>query len=311
MSVEPDATSESPLGNGDCVPVPRLEGTRPTAPDDVLKRLGSSPRELTRLGSGRVLHGNDLVLKTAPPVRAAREAFVLQELAGSLPLKLPSVVDAGPGWLLLRAVKVIEPRHRVVWRDQALSDLARLHDAHIESPSLGDRRLRDVTGRELPALLERGAELAQIDLPEPLRLLIAEPAPLQTELRGATTFVHGDAWPGNVLSTRDDGRCWIDWEEAGVGHAALDLANWLHGSPWVPPSPDPDRDLAVYLASRTLDVDEMHFRRAVDAAVVLLFLVLDLPRITASENRARREITERRAATARQLCWPQTPRSTR
>ena len=113
--------------------------------------------------------------------------------------------------------------------------------------------------------------------------------------------MHGDAWPGNVLSTTDGGRCWIDWEELGTGHGALDLANWLHGSPWVPPSPDPADDLAVYLAARRGPIDPAEFRRAVDAAVVLLFLLLDLPGVADWDEQSRRDIIERRALTARQF----------
>jgi Phosphotransferase enzyme family len=271
-------------------------------PRAVLGRLGRSPRDLGRLGSSRVLHGNGLVLKTGPPDRAAREAFVVGELAESLPLRVPALVDAGSGWLLLGAVDHAEIPHLGVSRKEAISDLARLHDALVSAPVLADARLRGVTGRELPELLEQSVELAaRSDLPEPLRLSIAEPAPLLAALSEPITLVHGDAWPGNVLRTPDGGRCWIDWEEAGAGHAALDLANWLHGSPWVPPSPDPDRDLAVYLAARTTAVDKSGFRRAVDAAVVLLFVLLDLRGIAGSREKARRELTERRAATARRF----------
>jgi aminoglycoside phosphotransferase (APT) family kinase protein len=135
-------------------------------------------------------------------------------------------------------------------------------------------------------------------LPEPLRALAGDAETLLRELRGSTTLVHGDAWPGNVLRTPGGQRCWIDWEEAGAGHPALDLANWLHGSPWVPPARDPERDLAVYLAARTTDVDESELRAAVDAAVVLLFLLLDLPGLAGRDERARREIVDRRTATA-------------
>jgi hypothetical protein len=105
-------------------------------------------------------------------------------------------------------------------------------------------------------------------------------------------------WPGNVFATASGGRCWIDWEEAGGGHAAFDLANWLHGSPWVPPSSDPDGDLALYLGARTSGVDKIGFRRAVDAVVILLFLLLDLPGIAGWDERKRRDITDRRAALA-------------
>jgi hypothetical protein len=204
---------------------------------DALAQLGPSPIDLTRKGSSTVLQGNGLVLKMGPPDRVAREAFLLGEL--DLPLQTPALVDSGDGWLLLRSVEDVEPS------DLALADLARLHDAFTVSPVLGDERLRDVTGRELPALLERAADF---EPPEPFSGLIADPSPLLAELNGPSTLVHGDAWPGNVLGTY-----WIDWEEAGAGHPALDLANWLYGSPWVPARTDPERDLALYLTARGSD----------------------------------------------------------
>jgi aminoglycoside phosphotransferase (APT) family kinase protein len=266
-------------------------------PVEVISRLGAAPREVGRFGSARVLLGNGLVLKAGPTDRAAREAFVLEALSG-LPVRVPVLVDAGRGWLLLEAVEVVDS-DVASWRDAALADLARLHEAFVEEPLLGDARLRGVTRSELALLRERSATLArELDLPEPLRVLAANPEPLVAEIGDATTLVHGDAWPGNVLPTLDGGRCWIDWEEAGVGHPALDLATWLHGSPWVPAAPDPDHDLAVYLAARTSELDEPHFRHVIDAAVVVLFLLLDLPGLTTWDERARREIVERRATTA-------------
>jgi hypothetical protein len=248
-----------------------------------------------------VLEGNGLVLKAGPPDRAAREAFVLVELVDALPLGLPPLLEAGDGWLLLGGVDVVVPGEPGSWGDAALSDLVALHDALVEKSVLTDGRLRDVAGDELPTLVDRSTALAaELALPEPLQKLAADPRLLLGGLAGPTTLVHGDAWPGNVLATRGGGRCWIDWEEAGRGHAALDLANWLHGSPWVPRSPSPERDLAVYLAARKTAVDDAGFRDAVDAAVVLLFLLLDLPGIRTSEPDAH-EIIERRAATARLL----------
>jgi aminoglycoside phosphotransferase (APT) family kinase protein len=159
-----------------------------------------------------------------------------------------------------------------------------------------------VTRRELPALLGPTPKLAEaLDLPDPLRRLTANPTPLLAELDGERTFVHGDAWPGNVLPTADETRCRIDWEEAGVGHPALDLANWLHGSPWVPPAADSDADVTVYLGARSAPVDAAGFRRAVEAAVVLLFLLLDLPGIARWEESKRTDIVDRRAAFAAQF----------
>jgi aminoglycoside phosphotransferase (APT) family kinase protein len=269
-------------------------------PIEVVSRLGDAPIELGRFGSSRVLLGNGLVLKVGPTERAAREAFVLAGLGG-LPVRVPVLVDAGEGWLLLHAVEVVDS-DVASWRDDALADLARLHEAFGGDERLDDRRLRGVTRCELAPLRERSATLArELDLPEPLRTLAAEPEPLLAEIGSAATLVHGDAWPGNVLPTPDGGRCWIDWEEAGVGHPALDLATWLHGSPWAPAAPDPDRDLAVYLAARTGGLDELRFRRSIDAAVVVLFLLLDLPGLTTWDQQSRHEIIERRAATGQKL----------
>jgi hypothetical protein len=266
-------------------------------PADVVSRLGHSPAAMGRFGSSRVLVGSGFVLKAGPEDRAAREAFVLGELQG-LPLRVPRLLEAGEGWLLLEAVEVAES-DVVLWRDAALADLARLHESFAEKLELNDLRLRSVTAAEFARLSERAVALGgQLGLPGPLRVLVADPEPLLAEVQGTRTLVHGDAWPGNVLRTIDGGRCWIDWEEAGAGHPALDLATWLHGSPWVPPADDPERDLAVYLEARTDGANEPRLRRAVEAAVVLLFLLLDLPGLAEWDCDARREIVERRAATA-------------
>ena len=272
-------------------------------PAEVVSRLGVSPAGVGRFGSSRVLLGNGLVLKVGPEDRAAREAFVLGDLRG-LPLRVPRLLEAGEGWLLLEAVEVAD-RDGASWRDATLADLARLHESYAEKQVLHDPRLRSVTASELARLTEHCVALAgELELPAPLRVLIADLEPLLVELRDARTLVHGDAWPGNVLSAIDGGRCWIDWEEAGVGHPALDLATWLHGSPWVPPADDPERDLAAYLEARTDGVNEPRFRRAVDAAVVLLFLLLDLPGLAEWDSEARREIVERRTATAERFTAP-------
>lgn len=269
-------------------------------PSRVLARLGQAPEELGRFGSSRVLRGHGLVLKVGPPERAAREACVLAE-SDRLPLAVASLLDSGAGWLLLEEVDSVGAAESRV-EDEALADLARLHEAFAGDSFLGDPRLRDITDHELPELRERSQQLARdLALPEPLLTLAVSPEPLLTQLLGATTLLHGDAWPGNVLRLRGGGRCWIDWEEAGIGHAALDLANWLYGSPWVPPVPDPEHDLTVYLSARTSRIDPDEFGRAVDSAVVLLFLLLDLPGLAGHEEGHVRALIEKRAATARRL----------
>jgi aminoglycoside phosphotransferase (APT) family kinase protein len=41
--------------------------------------------------------------------------------------------------------------------------------------------------------------------------------------RGATVFVHGDVWPGNIIWTADEVPVLIDWKTAGVGAPGVDL----------------------------------------------------------------------------------------
>jgi aminoglycoside phosphotransferase (APT) family kinase protein len=43
--------------------------------------------------------------------------------------------------------------------------------------------------------------------------------------RGESVFLHGDAWPGNVVWEGDTCVGLIDWKTAGVGHPGVDLGN--------------------------------------------------------------------------------------
>jgi hypothetical protein len=150
-------------------------------PVEVVSRLGVAPSELGRFRSSRVLLGNGLVLKAGPPERAAREAFVLEELGG-LPVRVPVVVDTGEGWLLLHAVEVVDA-DVAAWKDDSLADLAQLHESFVGNELLGDPRLRGVTRGELAPLRERSASLArELDLPEPLRVLGEDPEPLLAQM---------------------------------------------------------------------------------------------------------------------------------
>jgi aminoglycoside phosphotransferase (APT) family kinase protein len=40
---------------------------------------------------------------------------------------------------------------------------------------------------------------------------------------GATVFLHGDVWPGNVVWVGENSCVLIDWKTAGVGHPGVDL----------------------------------------------------------------------------------------
>jgi aminoglycoside phosphotransferase (APT) family kinase protein len=41
---------------------------------------------------------------------------------------------------------------------------------------------------------------------------------------GETVFVHGDVWPGNLLSAGDEVAALVDWKTAGVGAPGVDVS---------------------------------------------------------------------------------------
>jgi hypothetical protein len=244
-------------------------------PGDVLIRLGPSPQEMTRSGASRVVRGNGLVAKAGQEDRIAREAFLLGEATALLPLNVPDLVDAGPGWILMRDEGSEGPPSDDV---EPLTQLGPMHELFEGATGVEHERFRDVFGREREALLATARASAEVAaLPEALASLLTDPSPLTTTLDlEPRTLVHGEAWSGNVVARGPGDFVWLDWEEAGAGPAAFDLAVWLYGSPRIPGSASPEGSLGAYLAARTTPVEPRAFKRAVDAAAVLRFLLLDL-----------------------------------
>ncbi len=258
----------------------------------MLARLGSSPEDLTRLGSSAVLRGNGLVAKFGAEDRCAREAFIFEQADALLPIDTPALVDSGPGWILMKA---IEGEPAAPGDVRGLERLAPMHEL-FEGATGIDGRFRDVFGREREELLvgSRACPAAS-GLPDPLAAFLADPSRLFALVdEEPRTLVHGDAWYGNVMTRGSDSIVWLDWEEAGAGPAAFDLAMWLYGSPWAPGSMDPERDFGAYLMARTAPVEPRAMKRAVDAAAVLSFLLLDLANLTEGEPELTAGIVERR-----------------
>ena len=61
-----------------------------------------------------------------------------------------------------------------------------------------------------------------------LRRIIAALPKLRSVLLQATTFIHGDVHPGNVIASENGNIAFIDWARARVGSPFEDLASWLH-----------------------------------------------------------------------------------
>lgn len=84
------------------------------------------------------------------------------------------------------------------------------------------------------------------------------------------TFIHGEFYPSNVLVQRRAGNVRIapvDWEMAGVGPAALDVAA-LVGGRWSPP--EADALVEAYLSALTAPPPGDDFRRDLDCARLCL-----------------------------------------
>lgn len=269
-------------------------------PADVLMRLGSSPMELTRLGSSRVFRGNDLMAKFGPTERIAREAFLFGEASALMPIGIPGFVDAGPGWILTRdpGGEPVDPNDV-----SPLSGLALVHELFQDATGIEHERFRDVFGRERERLLTaaRGSAIAE-SLPEPLASLLVDPSPLLSIVDAEPrTLVHGDAAPANVVASGTDDLVWLDWEDAGAGPAAFDLAVWLYGSPRASGSMSPEGALGAYFGARTTSIDPRAFKRAVDAAAVLGFVLLDIANLPGDDPDLHRGIVERRNELAASL----------
>jgi hypothetical protein len=267
-------------------------------PAEVALHLGPAPERLVGDGSCTVWRGNGLVAKVG--AGAASEAHVLSGRLGSLPIATPTLVDEGRDWVVMSEVA----NDATTWSEDDLGallvDLAALHDRFDAiDPSVagplptGARRVAErlrAYGRrervELPASL-----IAVLDNPEPLfPLLDREPR----------TLVHGDAYPGNVLRPTASTRVWIDWEDAVVGAAVLDLAAFFGNGPWLLGRSLPRNEwLAVYRDA--LVTHRPNLEQSLDAAVLVWTLSQNLDAL--SEERGAEAfdafIAERMAALER------------
>ena len=177
-----------------------------------------------------------VVLKAAGAVEVAamRAIAVVGGIA-------PQPLAIGPGWLVLPFVdgpplRPEEPVPAPVWRT-----LARVH-AHWRGrrprgvPVIDAAWWAALCDRTLVAVRGGSARAGEQELADAERALVAwraDPAITGALARMPRTLVHGDAHRGNVLG-RGAGAVLIDWGNARVAPAALDLAT-LRAQGGVPP----------------------------------------------------------------------------
>lgn len=250
-------------------------------PPHVLDRLGPDPLDVSGEDACTVLSGGGMVAKAGPAALLARERLVLEELAPRVPVALPPLVEGGNGWILLEAVGDAATRWTRDDVEACLADLGTFHGAFVGDDVLDDPRLRRPLGDELDSALGAARDMADLDSLLPgATALAADPTPLLDRLAGQPdTLLHGDPWPGNVRRPAVGRRVWVDWSGTARGPAALDVATWVDMTPWAVDDLAPSEEqVGVY--ARTTGIERPDdFARAVDAATVLWFLLVDAARL--------------------------------
>jgi hypothetical protein len=206
----------------------------------------------------RVVPGGDWLGRVAGGRAITAElwqAGVLQRLPASIETGIVAVEPEGDGWrivmrdlsaaLLPAQGPISRARHREV-----MAAAAALHAAFrgerfdgaitleghlaISSPAVAEaeRDGSDVIPKQLEIAWEAFAEAADDDVAQAVLANLADPGPLARALRaGGTTLVHGDLRDDNLGFV--DGRVvLLDWDIAGEGTPALEVAWYLCHDAW-------------------------------------------------------------------------------
>jgi hypothetical protein len=217
--------------------------TLPDGTPGIAKRVVPGGDWLGRVAGGRAI--------TAELWRAG----VLQRLPASIETGIVAVEPEGDGWrivmrdlsaaLLPAQGPISRARHREV-----MAAAAALHAAFrgerfdgaitlerhlaISSPAIAEaeRDGSDVIPKQIETAWEAFAEAADDDVAQAVLANLADPTPLARALRaGGTTLVHGDLRDDNLGFV--DGRVvLLDWDIAGEGTPALEVAWYLCHDAW-------------------------------------------------------------------------------
>jgi hypothetical protein len=206
----------------------------------------------------RVVPGGDWLGRVAGGRAITAELWqsgVLQRLPESIETGIVAVEPEGDGWrILMRDLSAaLLPAQGPISRAQhreVMAAAGALHAAFggerfdgaitlerhlaISSPAVAEaeRDGSDVIPKQLEAAWEAFAEAADDDVAQAVLANLADPAPLARALRsGATTLVHGDLRDDNLGFV--DGRVvLLDWDIAGEGTPALEVAWYLCHDAW-------------------------------------------------------------------------------
>jgi hypothetical protein len=206
----------------------------------------------------RVVPGGDWLGRVAGGRAITAElwqAGVLQRLPAAIETGIVAVEPDGDGWrILMRDLSaallpaegpISRARHREVmtaagalhaaFRGERFEGAITL-ERHlaISAPAIAEaeRDGSDVIPKQLETAWEAFAEVADDDVAQAVLANLADPEPLARALRaGATTLVHGDLRDDNLGFV--DGRVvLLDWDIAGEGTPALEVAWYLCHDAW-------------------------------------------------------------------------------
>jgi hypothetical protein len=227
-----------------------------------LELSGFSVERLNRGTSGAQLHVVSVILAPdKPPMRfilkmngGQKEVFFYRDLASSVPVDTPGVLDArlledGRAWVLME--EITGAKDGLAW-DEAdhkavLSDMARLHAQYWGRADLLDDnpwlwRPDDSSLAALAAARRRDLEaIASSWLPEAVptvfgadrlslaRQVLDRPQEVFGPLLAAgTSLVHGDYWFHNVQVTGTGRRALVDWQDPQIWSGIWELAYFLN-----------------------------------------------------------------------------------
>jgi hypothetical protein len=217
--------------------------TLPDSTPGIAKRVIPGGDWLGRVAGGRAI--------TAELWRAG----VLQRLPASIETGIVAVEPEGDGWrILMRDLSaallpaqgpISRARHREVmaaagalhaaFRGERFDGAITL-EGHlaISSPAIAEaeRDGSDVIPKQIETAWEAFAEAADDDVAQAVLANLADPAPLARALRaGGTTLVHGDL-RDDTLGFVDGRVVLLDWDIAGEGTPALEVAWYLCHDAW-------------------------------------------------------------------------------
>ncbi len=206
----------------------------------------------------RVVPGGDWLGRVAGGRAITAElwrAGVLQRLPACIETGIVAVEPDGDGWrIVMRDLSAaLLPAQGAISRAhhrEAMAAAAALHaafrgqsfdgaitlEAHLAISSLAvveaERAGSDVIPKQLETAWEAFAEAADEDVAQAVLANLADSAPLAQALRaGGTTLVHGDLRDDN-LGFADGRVVLLDWDIAGEGTPALEVAWYLCHDAW-------------------------------------------------------------------------------